>query len=354
MAIDIFSTGTLLKAVETLPKAPAWLRDTFFSRTETFETDFIMYDVKKGRRELAQFCAPGMGSISERDGYDSFRIVPPSVYHGLITTAEDALRRLPGENMFAAKSPMERAAQILNDDLETCDQRITEREEWMCAQALLTGGISIQGDGVHDEALFWNTRNGGAGDPFTALSGTSLWDAGSTCDPLKDLNDAVENIMQESGVNPTMAVMGKDAIEAFINSDKVQQWLDNRRIDFGNMAWPAHLADGQHGGVRYYGNVAGLDIFCYIGKQYINGVSTDIFDSKKVLIGSPKADTLMAYGAVGLFGEGTDAPRIYAAPRVPDSYCQRKKPAGRIVEIHSRPLPVIQRKNCFQVLQVLS
>lgn len=349
MAIDLFSTRTMLQMVEDRRRASTWLRDTFFGNVQAFETKYVDYDYEETSQELAQFSSPRIGGTEvTREGFKTYTVTPPELAPLRVTDAEDLLTRLPGEHIYNQRSPQERAAEQLGRDLAKLDDIISRREEWMCAEALLTGGITIQGAGVNDEALYWSTRNGGTGDPFKALTGTAAWSDAANATPLTDLHDAAREIIKGSGINPSMAVLGADALDALINTDQVQKYLENRRVDFGNLAWPEALPNG----VRYWGHLAGLDIFTYEQYYVENGVEAPIFDPEKVLIGSSEVPTMMAYGACSIFAEG-QAPQIYAAPRVPDSYCQRKNPAGRIVQIKSRPLPVIQQKRGFYVLQAI-
>src|SRR5690606_28124997 len=145
----------------------------------------------------------------------------------------------------------------------------------------------------------------------------------------------------------------QDAIDALLANEKLQKQLDLRRVDMGEID-PQLLPNG----VTYYGRIkaAGLDLWGY-DEWYLddNGDEQPMVPTKSVLIGSPLVRTTMAYGAVVLMrgDEGNQAPAIYAGRRVPDSWTQRKNPAGRIVQIKSRPLPIIHQIDGFRVLKVL-
>ncbi len=351
MAQNLFSTYKMIEAIKDIRQSNTWLRDTFFSKNVSFDTEFVQYDVKEYANATVPFSAPRIGGTPvERTGFHTVSVKPAHVAPYLITTAEDALKRAPGENPYQSQDPMQRSQQILADDLISLDYDISRTEEIMCAQALLTGGIDIKGEGVDEEVLFWNTRNGGVNDPYKALAGTSLWDAAATAVPLQDLNDAVRAISRASGVMPTHAIMGTKALDAFINCEQIQKYLDLRHIDFGNVSWPENGT--QYDGVRYWGHVGGLDIYSYESQYFDGSADTEIFDPKKVLLGSAKADTIMCYGP-NFFNEEGKGTFCSSAPRVPASWYQQMNPAGRIVQIQSSPLPVIQRKSCFYVLKVL-
>lgn len=356
--MDLFSTATMLEVVkereDEVQGQSSFLRDTFFKRVETFSTEQVCYDYTYSKRDMAQFSHPRVGGTAlKREGFETRYFIPPELAPEMVTTVDNLIKRTPGEAIGGSLDPMQRAAKQLGDDLRHIDDTISRREEWMCAEALLTGGIDFVGEGINDSVLYWTTRNGGVGDPYTALTSTALWSAHSTCDPLADFNTAVRAIVQQSGVSPDVCIMGSQAYDNFIQSDIIQKYLDNRRINLGDLP----LSVPMPAGVRHQGTIAGLDILTYDAWYFDESQNAEVpmFDPEKILIASTKQDNgFMAYGAVALMGrEPEDAPRIYAERRVPDSYIQRKNPAGRIVQIKSRPLPVITRKNAFYVYTVL-
>ena len=55
MAISIYDPRTMGKLVERMPKVHTFVRDTFFRNRETFDTQKIDVDFKKGNRALAPF-----------------------------------------------------------------------------------------------------------------------------------------------------------------------------------------------------------------------------------------------------------------------------------------------------------
>lgn len=61
----------------------------------------------------------------------------------MVTTAEDMLKRSPGEDIYGAKSPNQRAAEQLTKDMIEMDDMITRREESMCAQALFEEKLTL-------------------------------------------------------------------------------------------------------------------------------------------------------------------------------------------------------------------
>lgn len=352
--MNIFDTRTMLQALKVAKPANSFLRDRYFGNVYTFDTELIDIDIVNGKRRVAPFVHPKIGGKTvERDGYTTNSYKAPEVSPDMVTTAEDILKRAPGQPIYGGMDPNTRAAQQLGEDLAELDNMITRREELMCAEALFTGQINIKGEGYDEVLRYWPTNP--ADQPYKALAGNAVW-GGTEAKPLADLRDARRAIIQSSGVTPRDAIMGTDALEAFLDSlEKEKVALDYRRVDMGIID-PDHLPNG----VTYWGYLkdSALDIYTY-DEWYLDDdgeTEKPMVPSDLVLVGSPNVRTTMAYGLVTLMRGSDDnaAPEFYAERRVPDSWTQRKNPAGRIVQIKSRPLPIINQIDGFMVLKVLA
>lgn len=350
--MNIFDTRTMLEVLRVGKPANTFLRDRYFGNVKTFTTRKIDIDIVKGKRRLAPFVAPKIGGKTvERDGYTTDSFEAPEVSPDMVTTAEDFIHRAPGQTIYGAEDPNQRAAAQLGEDLAELDRMISRREEAMAAEALFAGQVTVKGEGYDEVIRYWPSTP--ADQPYEALTGSAAWDQ-STATPLQDLRDKRRAIIKSSGVTPTEAVMGSQAVDAFLarlEAEKVA--LDYRRVDMGVID-PRHLPNG----VTYWGYLkdSALDIYSY-DEWYLNdaGVEVPMVPEDSILIGSPNARTTMAYGLVTLMrGSGDNAaPEFFAERRVPDSWTQRKNPAGRIVQIKSRPLPIVHQIDGFFVLKVL-
>ena len=144
MAISIYDPRTMGKLVERMPRVHTFIKDTFFRNVETFDTQKIDVDFKKGNRALAPFVHKKIGGVTvDNLGYETNTYEPPLVAPNKITTVDDILKRSPGESLYNGKSPNQRAVEKMQRDFTELDEMITRREEWMCCQALFTGKIPI-------------------------------------------------------------------------------------------------------------------------------------------------------------------------------------------------------------------
>lgn len=347
MPISMFDTREMIPMLQEGKSANTFLKDLFFSNVVTFETEVVDIDIWQGKRRLAPFVTPKVGSKTvQRIGFKTETYKPPQVAPDMVTTAEDLLKRSPGETIYGAMGPNQRAAQQLTRDLVELDDMITRREEEMCAQALFNGEINVVGEGVNDTIQYWSQLSA-PDQPTTSLGAGDRWNE-STSDILANLRTWRRNVVQKSGIAPTNAILGSDAAEALLSNEGLVKLLDTRRIDMGEIS-PEFLPEG----VIYYGRLKGsaVDLWGY-EEWYVDesdGLEKPMVPAKKILLGSPSVRTSMLYGCVVDPVEGS-----FAAPRVPLSWTQRKDPAGRIVAVKSRPLPVIHQINGFYVAQVLS
>lgn len=347
--MDMFSTRTMLGIVEEAQKdAKTFLRDRYFSNRQNFHTQKIDIDIiGSNKRKLAPFVNPKIGGQAvDRMGYKTNSYEAPELSPMMITTAEDMLKRSAGEGIYSSKTPTQRAAEQLGRDLSELDDIITRREEQMCAEALFTGKITVKGEGYDEVLNYWGSET--ADQPKTTLS--TLWtasdvDAKSIMGELRSLR---KGMIQKSGIAPTDFVCGTRVIDAVLDKLVDAGALDNRRVDMGQID-PRHLPNG----VTYWGYLkdSALDIYSY-DEWYLDGKEEkSMVPEDLALLASNKAKTTLAYGCVALAGDGDV--KFYEGPRIPDSWVQKANPCGRVVQIKSRPLPIIHQIHGFHVVKAV-
>jgi hypothetical protein len=344
--MDMFDTRTMLGMVtEGNKDATTFLRDRYFKNRRTFSTTKIDIDiVGAGDRKIAPFVNPKIGGVVvDRQGYKTNTYEAPEIAPMRVTTAEELLKRSAGEALYSGKTPEERAAEQLGKDLSDLDDLITRREEAMCAEALFSGSVTIKGEGYDEVINYWGANI--ADQPTTTLG--AKWDAEAVNggDIMSDLRSIRRGMIQKAGITPSEIVCGTDVIDVLVDKLAAAGALDNRRVDLGQIN-PQMLPNG----VTYWGYLkdSALDIYSY-DSWYVNaeGVEVPFVPANKVLLGSPKVATTLAYGLVSLTGEDI---KFFEGARVPDSWVQRVAPAGRIVQLKSRPLPIVHQIHGFHVV----
>jgi hypothetical protein len=338
MPIDIFDTRTMLEAVRLMKPPRTFLKDTFFPNQRTFDTETVDIDIVKGKRRMAPLVNPkNGGKVVERLGYTTNTYKAPMINPKMATTAENIMKRMPGETIYSGMSPDERAQQQLGFDLVELEDMITRREEWMCAQALFNGKLDIKGEGVNDQIDFYLTNK-------EALAAAAKWNA-ATGDPLADLKRWRQTIIQKSGINPDRVIMASNVVDVFVNNAKVKDKLDLRWMQNVQLS-PQAFPDG----TTYLGRIAelALDIYSY-DEWYIDddNIEKPMIPANTVWVGSTNTRFEMLYGAYIDLELGT-----LDLPRIPRSWVT-KDPSTRWLQMVSRPLPLPKEIDSMFVATVL-
>jgi hypothetical protein len=326
------------EVVKRMPPVRTFFKSTFFRKVKTFVTKSVDVDFKKGSRALAPFVHPRMGGKTMPNlGFQTKNYIPPHIAPDKITTVDDLVNRSIGENIYSGRTPAQRAIEKIAEDFRELDEMITRREEWMSAQALITGKIPIIGEGL-DEVIDFGFTN------KETLPAARRWNAPNS-DPIGDIKKWRKQVQQTGFVNCNICIMSDDVANAFINHPKVKELLDIRNYDIAVIK-PRELPNG----TTYIGTVSGLglDIYTYT-EWYLddwsdpeNPVERSLMPDKTVLLLSTAAAYSMYYGAVTMLdGRGGAAEGFITVEgtRVPDSWTKRN-PARRFVQLSSNPLPV--------------
>lgn len=345
--VNIYEPRTMLKLVSRMAGTKTYLRDTFFKNPLTFTTDSVDVDFKKGNRKLAPFVHEQIGGkIVENSGFRTETFKPALVAPNKVTTAMDLATRSAGEGIYSAKTPAERGQEKLVSDLAELEEMVSRREEFMCAQALFTGKIEIEGEGLSRVIDFGFTNK-------ETLSGTDLW-SDPNSDPLADLKKWKQAVQRTGYVNTDIVIMETSVVDNFINHPKVQNILNIRNLYVGEVRTARELPNG----VSYVGTLStvGIDVYEY-NEYYLddftdpaNPIAKPMVPAGHVAMLSSSANYSMAYASITLIeGEGFIT---YEATRVPDKWTE-KNPDRQFLGMKSKPLPIPHEVDSWYVAKVL-
>lgn len=347
-SIDLYTPRTLMEVVRNNPPTRTFFRDTFFTNVQTFPTERVDLDIVKGDRQMAAFVHPRVGgSVIRMDGYRTESYAPPLINPADITTADMLMTRLPGEDLYSSRTPMQRAAERLTYEYNKLQDSAIRREEWMCATALMEGKIPIVGKGVNEEIDFGHTLK-------KTLTSDNVW-GGSKASILDNLEDWVDEVEEEGLVNPDMLILGNKAARLFRDDKKILALLDNRRVQYGEIA-PRDLPNG----VRYIGHLAApsLDVYTY-SERYLDDWTTPdepavkpLVAPEKALLISSQARYAMAYGMVTYIDDASKSWVTAEAPRILTAYVKHN-PDRKFLELKSRPLPIPDKADSWLVADVI-
>lgn len=333
--ISIYEQRTLDTVQKSMPTTGKFIRDTFFKRRKTILGTKVDVDFKKGGRSIAPFVNEKSASKTVgKKGYKTNNFTTPLIKMKDITTIEDISTRLPGEKIYSGMTREERAIEDMTEVVLRFNEMIDRREEWMAAQALLTGKIPVIGENVNYEIDFGFTNR-------EVLVGEKLWSS-DTSDKLGDLERWISDCKKKGYRTPNVCIMSKDVVAEFLNDEKVQAILDSKNINLAVIE-PKMLDEN----VTYIGTIPKWNLSIY---QYDEWYIDDWTDSENpeekplipngtVLLASSNADSVIYYGELTIIDEQSPSKFVsYVTERVTHSWVEHD-PAARFIGTDSRPLP---------------
>lgn len=349
MAIDLYTPRTLQGVIERTPRVKTFLRDTFFRDVQTFITEEVEFDMVKGGRELAPFVHPALDApVLANQGYQTKSYRAPLVSESTITTAENLMKREPGEHIYSGKSPAARALGKIARDVQRMDEAITRREEWMAAQVIFGGMIPVRGEGLHEDIDFNFTHS------LEILTEGDKWSS-HNADILGMLETWTETVQKDGYVNPNMVIMDRTAADALVKNNSMKELLNIRNYELARIA-PRELPNG----VKWIGSYPklGLDFYQY-NEWYVdswtdpkNPVTKQLVPEGTMALMSTEAMFSRLYGAITYIPYGGEDFVTQEADRVAAAWVEHN-PDRKFLGVKSRPLLVPHEVDSWLVAKVL-
>ena len=349
--VSIYEPRTMMGVIRKLPPVHTFFRSTFFFHEKTFVTKSVDMDYKKGARKLAPFVSREIGGkVVPNTGYTTETYTPPFIAPDKVTTIDDILDRQPGESLYSGRTPAQRAVIQMSEDFTDLREMILRREEWMCAQAMLTGKIVVLGEGVKDTIDF----------RFTNLLDISKdakrkWKGGTAQNKYADLKAWHEKVQKEGFTNCNVCIMASDVVTEFLVDEQIQKLLDVK-----NYALAVIKPTQKENNVTYIGTIheLGLDLYQY-NEWYVddwtdqaNPVELPMVPAGTLMMASTNARFSMYYGAIHMLNQRTEKWETVAGKYVPDTFI-KKRPDRRFLSLQSAPVPVPHEVDSWITVKVM-
>lgn len=331
--MDLFSTDVLTAVVQDLKRPPSFLLDNFFPAVQNESSEEIHFDVDNSKRRMAPFVSPLVeGKIVAGRGFTTNTFRPAYVKDKRVWDGSRALKRMMGERIGGSLTPEARMQAILALELEDQIRMLNRRFEWMAANALYSGSVTVSGEKYPSVVVDF----GRDGALTVTLSGGNRWDQ-SGVNPLDNLQTWANLILQKTGVRPTKVVMTLDAWAAFRNNTFVKERISTQRR-LGEMPTLSQGTLEDEGGT-WMGQIDGFDIYAY-SAWYVddNGVEQPILPAATVLMVGP-LNGVRAFGAIKDETAGYQPLEYF-----PKSWVENDPPL-RFLMMQSAPLMVPYRVN---------
>lgn len=280
----------------------------FMFGNEAFEGDVI-----RGSKTTALLVPRGIsGKIIEEEEerqneFSSFkRTFPLGRKIGNIH-ANQILKRVPGEQPFNPLTREQRLTVLASSMHESHIRQQIVLFEILASLMTLTGKMPAILGTVDPDLIYDYRRN-----PTHIFAAPEFWDDLVDGDPLADLDVACDLIQINGKVMADMAVMGEEAMDAYLKHPKVKDWHDNRRMELGvvsdKLAVPESIAHFMgDGGFQLRGAVTTpkgrkLFLFSYLDHYELpKGSPTKFMPVDSVLVASSRARNDRFFGPSEFF-----------------------------------------------------
>lgn len=336
MSFTTYDTHTLLRVVETLTPdiQPYWL--PMFPSVVTFDQEYIDFDIVDRQRRLAPFVAPtSQGQIQKALGFTAKRFKPAYVKPKDVIDPARLIRRRAGEALMGSLSTGQRRDAIVTQTLAEHRAMIDRRLEWMAAQAILNGSVTVSGENYPTTVVDFG-RN--AGHTIT-LTGTALWTDTVNSDPLANLETWYALVQQKTGYVVDRVTMGVTAWQAFRKHPVVKDALDTRYLG-GNANIDRSPLNGFS--AREVGRIGNVVFWVYADVYDADdGTATQMLPQDNVVLtASAGIEGIRCFGGILDKANGYQ-PAVYF-PKM----WEENDPSVEYLMTQSAPLVVPLRPNC--------
>lgn len=331
MSISLYTTAELVLALQAMDRPKAFLRDTFFSNRILSDKEDIAIDKLLKRRKMAPFVSPDVPAKERALRGRKVETFQPAYVKPMNTIRpSDTIKRGHGEIIGGSDSPAARRQDIINQTLLDQDDEITRREEWMCAQILRTGAVTVSGEDYETQIVDFQRPVG----QTIALTGVNRWGESGVAvrDSIRSWGTTVQ---KASGGVATEVILGAGAAELLQKDADIREVLDNRRQSTGNMELGPVIAGAQDNPAAYIGSIGQFNFWTYA--QWFEddaGNEVEVWPDFGVGIMAPGAFAgNMAYGAI------LDMASLVPAQRYPKDF-MTDNPSREHLITQAAPLPV--------------
>ena len=347
----IYDTIGLISVVPNLKRPNTFLLDRFFPNLVMSDTEFVAIDVDVGKRRMAPFVSPLVeGKLVEQRRYQTNVFRPPYIKEKRAPDLRRPVQRMIGERIGGELTGEAREMANLAAEMTDMIDTLTRRLEWMAASALVTGMVTVVGDGYPQATIDF-----GRDSSLTmALTGNAQWlpanvvgpnEGPGTARPSANIEVWSHEVLRASGANMTDIIFSTTAWTSFILDPQVRGAVYFPKLgDSGNAI--NNSVQVARGAV-YKGRWGQYDLWLY--NEWAvdeNNVELPLIPDGGMIITGPDLMGTRAYAQI------MDPAFNYASlPYAPKTWLQ-EDPAQRFLMMQSAPIVIPSRVNASIFVQV--
>lgn len=334
----LYSTAALLGVMRDdeamQPPSSYWL-DLAFPNIITFEEEYIDFSKLTDTRKIAPLVVPTaqgrpIYSAAERVS----RVKPAYVKPKDPVSASRMIQRAAGLgelNVNSNWSPQQRYNAIVADILRTHRRAIERRWEWLAAQAVIYGQVTLEDEAYPKTVVDFERA---AGHSITLGSGSRWGDAGVSI--LGNVETWKKTVRDAAFGGPTNRLtVGSEAWEVMRQDDEIRELL---KVDFrpSNNGLALNLGIREGLDVEFVGRLSGTtDVYVYSDYYHdADGSVVPFMDPRDVVLTGPNIRGVRCFGAI----QDIDA-QLQAMAMFPKMWKQ-EDPSATFIMAQSAPLMV--------------
>lgn len=212
---SLFDTSELAQLIQTIFEPENFLLNRFFPTVYESTTTEILFERLTENESIAPFVSPLVaGKPMSREGRVVQAFTPAYVKPKMPILPQEALRRAAGEEPGKGQlSPEDRFLIAVQMGLQKQLRAVERRLEWMAAQALTTGAVTVVGDGYPAVTVDFGRDPGHT----IELLGDDMWS--NPAAPVgEDLEDWSMLVLEATGAAATDVVMTPDVWRALMRN----------------------------------------------------------------------------------------------------------------------------------------
>lgn len=353
--MNILDSYVMMGLWEDLSPVDTFFKDRYFPTGEgdLFKTKKILVEYRKGNKGMAPFMMRRADPINvNRTGFEIHDYAPVCIKQSRDLYLDQLEELGFGEAILTDRTPEQRDAALVQEDLRLLDDRITRTEELLCATTMINNGFSVnEAAGIADDGtlITGNTATVLYYDPDKGNDGAITIQAGDKITKNSDWDAIVKIIrpmcrsLKRRGLPATDLLVGQDVADVLLNNTVFKALVNTQSGII--VSQPISLELSKYDGVtlisviNFFGHK--LNVIC-VDEQYEDGsgVIQNYFPAKSICVTAPGAGHLM-YGAASKMDDNGKLHTI-ATKRLPDVDVHKKQ---KMREIWMETYPLAAPKN---------
>ena len=299
----VYDTSTLLGVMvdpqAMQPPSSYWL-DLCFPTEVQFDDEFIDFSRLSETRKLAPLVVPTSQGVPIYAPAESMtRVKPAYVKPKDPVSATRVIRRVAGLGELGGRAPMspsERYNAIVTDILKQHRHAIERRWEWLAAEAVQHGQVTLVGENYPERIVNFNR----AAAHTVTLTGATRWGQ-SGVDILGNLETwkKMTRLAKHGGASNRVTI-GAEAWEVMRKDADIKEWLKTDYTPNTRNGLDLNLGVMEGLEVEHVGKINGTtDVYVYSDYyEEADGTTTPFMDPRDVVLTGPNVSGIRAFAAI--------------------------------------------------------